>query len=117
MRISHLHLEDYRKKHPVLGAGEGLWGYFEVRTAGGKLRIISSGAATGNEEWEHVSVSLPNRTPTWAEMSLVKRLFWTDEETVVQFFPQKSAYVNDHKHCLHMWKHRDGHTLPPKELV
>jgi hypothetical protein len=34
--------------------------------------------------WEHVSVSLPNRCPNWPEMDFVKRLFWADDEIVMQ---------------------------------
>lgn len=54
--------------------------------------------------WEHVSVSLYNRLPTWDEMCLVKSLFWDEEETVIQFHPKKSQYVNQHPFCLHLWK-------------
>ena len=68
-------------------------------------------------EWQHVSVSLPNRCPTWNEMNYIKDLFWNDDETVVQIHPPKSEHVNNHKFCLHLWKHRDGHKLPPSILI
>lgn len=68
-------------------------------------------------EWEHVSVSLPNRCPTWEEMNLIKDLFFEEEETVVQFHPKKSEYKNLHPYCLHLFKHKDGHVLPPSILV
>lgn len=57
-------------------------------------------------EWEHVSVTLPceQRCPTWDEMSLIKRIFFKDEETVVQYHPASQDYVNIHQYCLHLWR-------------
>lgn len=67
--------------------------------------VASDGAITEDAEaWEHVSVSLPDRTPTWAEMCALKSIFWDDEDTVVQFHPPRSEWVNNHQHCLHMWR-------------
>lgn len=67
---------------------------------GRDLRIIAS----NGEGWEHVSVSLPSRCPNWQEMCFVKDLFWEAEETVIQYHPPKSQYVNCHQFCLHLWK-------------
>ena len=53
---------------------------------------------------EHVSVSLARRCPTWDEMSMIKDIFWEDEECVIQFHPPKSEYINWHPYCLHMWR-------------
>jgi len=53
---------------------------------------------------EHVSVSLRRRCPTWDEMSMIKDVFWEDDELVVQFHPPKSQYVNIHPNCLHLWR-------------
>jgi hypothetical protein len=64
------------------------------------LRIIAS---DGNL-WDHVSVSTPNRCPTWKEMNYVKDLFWDPEDCVVQFHPPKSNYVNNHPYTLHLWR-------------
>ena len=61
--------------------------------------------------WEHVSVSLHDRTPTWEEMCRIKELFWGDEDRVVQFHPPRSEYVNNHPHCLHLWR-PTGVTMP-----
>lgn len=70
--------------------------------AGGtvRLRVIAS----DGQGWEHVSVSLANRCPTWEEMCLVKELFWHDDACVVQYHPPKSDYVNCHDYCLHLWR-------------
>ena len=89
-----------------------MYGAFFIRG----LRVISSG--TTDERWEHVSVSHAFMTPTWAEMQFIKEIFWDDSETVVQFHPKKSEYVNTHPYCLHLWKIK-GHDfeLPPKDRV
>lgn len=77
------------------------------------LCIADSGEAT---QWEHVSVTVRvkrkvgkhvkefQRTPDWAEMCVVKNLFWNEDETVVQFHPPKRDYINNHENCLHLWK-------------
>lgn len=106
-------LEEFRCVHPSLGSSpKGAdYGYFEL----GPLRIISSGSG---HRWEHVSVSLADRTPTWEEMASIKAYFWRDDETVLQFHPRRSEYVNNHPYCLHLWKQRaKNHPLPPRELI
>lgn len=123
----NVRIEQYRVVHPTLGGSEpgANWGYFER----GPLRIISSGFAEGNpaaKGWEHVSVScidrkngLPyNRNPTWNEMAEVKEMFWEDEETVIQFHPRRSAYINEMEFCLHLWKMAETeYILPPRNLI
>lgn len=54
--------------------------------------------------WEHVSVSREDRTPVWEEMCIVKDLFWDKEDCVIQYHPPHSEYVNNHLHCLHLWR-------------
>lgn len=56
--------------------------------------------------WEHVSVTLEKeaRCPTWEEMCYIKDIFWSPEESVVQYHPHKDAYINNHPYCLHMWR-------------
>lgn len=78
------------------------------------LKIIAS----DGEGWEHVSVSLHHRTPTWEEMCKVKALFWDDEDVVMQLHPAKSQYVNNHRYCLHLWR-PIGQDIPtpPQQLV
>ena len=65
--------------------------------------IASDGAG-----WEHVSVSMPTRTPTWKEMCMIKKLFWGKEDCVIQFHPRESEYINYHSHCLHLWRPTNG---------
>lgn len=119
--VPNLHADKYRTKHPLLGdsAGGENWGYFEIPTRHGLLRAVASdGEGPEAGGWEHVSVSLASRCPTWDEMCLVKSLFWPDDETVLQFHPRKSEYVNYMPFCLHLWRHGGTEAeLPPSILV
>lgn len=68
--------------------------------------------------WEHVSVSFPDRVPTWSEMHQMKKLFFKDDEVVVQFHPAESEYVNCHPYCLHLWRVVGmSFPTPPKQSV
>lgn len=89
-------------------------GAFIVPFESYELKVIASDGGG----WDHVSVSLSNRTPRWKEMCFIKDLFFYDDETVVQFHPKKSEYVNTHPYCLHLWKKQDEYyDLPPSEFV
>ena len=112
-----IRIEEYRKSHPSLGwskPGEN-WGYFKIPYRNFILTVVSS----DGEGWEHVSVSLPNRCPNWEEMSFIKDLFWSEDETVIQYHPRKQDYVNTCKTCLHLWRKigTDDSELPPKRLI
>lgn len=79
------------------------------------LKII---AVEDGEGWDHVSVSHPKRCPTWDEMSWIKRLFFADDECVVQYHPAVADHINVHPNCLHLWRKADGDfPMPPKEFV
>lgn len=68
--------------------------------------------------WDHVSCSFNNRTPRWEEMAAVKDIFFGEDETVVQFHPPKADYINNHPHCLHLWRPQDEEIpRPPSILV
>lgn len=116
----NLRIEQYRdNSHPRYQSPYGKnWGAFRV----GPLTILSSGFADSEnpwaKSWEHVSVSCIDRTPTWEEMDKIKKLFWRDDETVVQFHPREDVKINTHPYCLHLWKMMGAEfVLPPAELV
>ena len=54
--------------------------------------------------WEHLSVSMPSRTPTWDQMCKMKDIFFDEEEEAFEYHPKRSEYVNVHPHCLHIWR-------------
>lgn len=73
---------------------------------------------SNTDHWEHVSVSLPLRCPTWEEMSFIKSVFWDCDDVVMQLHPAKKDYVNNHPYCLHLWRPlRHKIPTPPKWLV
>jgi hypothetical protein len=68
-------------------------------------------ASTG-EGWDHVSVSLEDRCPTWEEMEFIKKLFFRDDETAMQLHVPETDHVNVHPNCLHLWRPNDGREIP-----
>ena len=97
-------------------AGEGCEGIFEITSI--RLKNKFTVIASSGLGWEHVSVSLPKRTPTWEEMCIIKNMFWDKDDTVVQYHPAESKYVNIHPHCLHMWRLIEiSFPVPPLILV
>lgn len=123
MRSDGKHLDKYRKDHPMIGPGPkgSRYGFFVVEHEGAQLAVISSGehhsSDDGLGDWEHVSVSLRDRCPTWDEMCFVKDLFWYAAECVVQFHVPKSEHINMHPFCLHLWKSVNPMPLPPSIAV
>ena len=114
-------LEAWRVKQGMYRSPAGAdYGAFSVPgPCGAELRVIaSSGNPQTGIDWEHVSVSLRNRTPNWREMCFIKDLFWDEEESVMQLHPPKSRWVNNHQFCLHMWRPTACEIpLPPDILV
>lgn len=112
--------------HPRFATARGdRCGAFRLRhpKTGATLLVIASDASDWEAHalplprWEHVSVSLPGRCPTWEEMRWVKALFFENSECVVQFHPPEESYVNFHPHCLHLWRVAAGFPMPPLQCV
>lgn len=96
--------EKYRVKEGKLGSDEsyGNNGYFLIKSVKFKREfrcVVSDGLG-----WEHVSVSLPTRCPTWEEMCFIKDKFWDKGDCVVQYHPAEKDHVNYHPYCLHLWR-------------
>jgi hypothetical protein len=77
------------------GRGDDECGCFRV----GKLAVI----ATVGDGWEHLSVSLEHRCPTWDEMSAIAHKFFGDAPAMQLHVPA-AAHVNCHPNCLHWWR-------------
>jgi len=110
-------VEKYRDlRYSDYGQPEGM---FTIPSPNGiDLHVMASdGELEISEGWEHVSVSSKKRCPNWPEMCKIKDMFWSEEEVVIQFHPAKSHYVNNHAHCLHMWKPPSDFPVPPDILV
>jgi hypothetical protein len=126
MKPSFAHLDKYRQINGEYSSPKGAhYGSFIVKLPQKTLYIMAhDGAETG---WEHVSVSAyihPNQAPMvkaipeWADMCLVKNLFWEPHEAVIQIHPSEAEYVNIAPNCLHLWRPTNGQMpTPPKFLV
>ena len=93
---------------------DGMGGKYYDKDSGKWLNFIFS----YQMGWEHLSVSMPNKTPSWDQMCMMKDIFWNEDEACIQYHPRKEDYVNNHKHCLHIWKPTEVPLpLPPSILV
>ncbi|MFA7585565.1 MAG: hypothetical protein WCY11_05115 [Novosphingobium sp.] len=112
-------LNRFRNKaweHQMGRPGDDFRGCFTVPSPQDKmaLNII----ACNGEGWDHVSVSRPLRTPSWAELEHIKRLFFREDEVAIQLHVPSHDHVNIHPNCLHLWRPHDMDIpLPPKEFV
>lgn len=117
----------YRVRNGRLGTPDsmGNCGLFRIPAGrkGVTLRVIAHDGLDLPEgydgfAWEHVSASYPDRCPTWAEMCIVKDLFWDAEDAVMQLHPPRSTWVNCHPFCLHLWRPLGvAVPLPPPVMV
>ena len=68
--------------------------------------------------WDHVSVTLKDRLPNYYEMKKIRRLFWGDDDIVVEFHMGKTNHVNINDKVLHLWcKQGDPIPTPPIIMV
>ncbi|HMR51232.1 MAG TPA: hypothetical protein PKA33_01490 [Amaricoccus sp.] len=91
-------------------------GAYEIRSprSGAKMMVVASNGAG----WDHVSVSLRNRCPTWDEMERVKRMFFLPTETAMQLHVPPVAHISAHPYCLHLWRPQDASIpMPPDWMV
>ncbi len=110
--------EKYRHRSGFLrsDASYGNNGAFFIPSRPGQppLKIIASDEGG----WDHVSVSLPNRCPTWDEMCKVVALFWDEGDCVMQLHPPRSQWISNHPYFLHLWRPTgDLIPLPPGWMV
>ena len=89
-------------------------GFFKLNIDGEEVHVIASNGLG----WEHVSVSMKDKTPSWEMMCIIKEMFFDDYEVVMQLHPKKADYINLHEHCLHLWRPRGSKIpTPPKFMV
>ena len=65
--------------------------------------IVSIAEERQGETWLHVSMSRPNKYPTYEELKTVKKVFIGSERDAVQIFPKESNHVNIHNYCFHLF--------------
>ena len=102
--------------HMASDSSFGNNGIFMVPTFDGE--VLLTVIASDKMGWDHVSVSIKHRVPTWEEMEYIKRMFWEKETTVLQFHPPVSKYINKCENCLHLWRNQSFSVqLPPSIMV
>lgn len=105
-----------KKRLPYPGTndiGNEFNGIFKIQFEGTHYIAIASNGAG----WEHVSISHHNKTPNWDTMCKFKDMFFDEEEVVIQFHPKKSEYVNNHPHCLHLWRPLNHEIITPPSIL
>lgn len=88
-------------------------GAFRARHNGRSLLIVASDGMG----WDHVSVSLANRCPTWEEMEYVKHIFFREGETAMQLHVPVSDHINCHPYCLHLWRPQNAEIPRPPAIM
>jgi hypothetical protein len=107
--------------------GAGAWNSSELDGFNGAFILHRSGRrllciASDQGGWEHVSVTdqTTKRSqevpPSWDEMCYVKRCFWDDEETVVEYHVRLAEWIDEHPGCLHLWRPIDVEIPRPPSL-
>lgn len=93
-------------------------GLFIITYENKKSKSFLACIASDGGDWQHVSVTnqYNNRCPTWHEMCFVKDTFWSDNDCVIQYHPEKSNYVNTMKFCLHLWR-PTNHEIPTPPIM
>lgn len=93
---------------------DGFGGTFYDKKSRCNLNFIMSWGAG----FEHCSVSMPTRCPSWEQMCVMKELFWKDDEVCMELHPAKDNYVNNHPYCLHIWRPINQEIpIPPTIMV
>lgn len=75
----------------------------------GPLKVIISRDPPG-ERW-HLSISHPQRYPTWDEIKRARYEFIPDAVTMAMMLPPKAEYVNVHQNCFHLHEWRDREVI------
>jgi len=74
--------------------------------------------ARSSNGWDHVSVSLLDRCPSWEEMEWIKHLFFLPNEIAFQLHVPIKEHINSHPYTLHLWRpHHIPIPLPPSTMV
>lgn len=103
----------------VMGVGEdGMAFQLPYRVKPSDNSVVLRAIASYGMMWDHVSVSLTNRTPTWAEMNFMKELCFKEDECCYQLHPPRERYINQHPFTLHLWRpQKEEIPQPPLIMV
>lgn len=68
---------------------------------------------SGTGVWLHISLSRPNKLPSWADVREVKDLFIGRDRCAIHMVPPEEFWLNFHPYTLHLFTRLDGPTVPP----
>lgn len=78
------------------------------------MRVIWSAATElDGRVWLHVSVSRPDRLPSYSDMKMVKRYFIGSDRFAYSVWAPDDEHVNIHERCLHLWAPLVGGNVLP----
>jgi hypothetical protein len=107
---------EFRMRHGNMRSNDdyGNNGVFIVHLNGVAVTCIAS----DTDGWEHVSMSIPSRSPTYDEMERIKTVFWGNNPVVVIFMrhrPKNDLYVETR---VGLWRNIAGDltAIPPEKL-
>ena len=70
---------------------------------------------SGNYQW-HLSISHPDRYPTWDEIRDARYRFVPDHVTMVMFLFPRAVYVNTYENCFHLWESNEKQVLTERKV-
>ncbi len=53
--------------------------------------------------WHHISISRPDRLPSWRDLKIIKGVWFGNDVTAYQVLATESEHFNYHPFCLHLW--------------
>jgi hypothetical protein len=114
-RTPNTRTQPFRQPDPNTGIvySDNNDGWYIVPFNGVNLRVIASEGLG----WDHVSVSLLSRCPTWTEMDHICRLFFRDDETVMQLHVPTRDHISFHEYCLHLWRPQQAEIPRPDAIL
>lgn len=114
-KAPNLRVQPYRQPDPLNGNvySQDNEGMFVIPYRRSVLKVIVSEGLG----WDHVSISLTMRCPTWEELEHVRKLFFRDDETVMQLHVPAAEHVNVHPYTLHLWRPQSVEIPKPPAMM
>lgn len=101
MKIEQIAAPDPRVIQMLLQEGSKSISVFRTSTGCGIIHSMDTGP---HGILRHLSISHPQRYPTWEEIKEAKEYFFKDDEDAMMVLPRKELYVNLHPNCFHVWQ-------------
>jgi hypothetical protein len=80
------------------------WGDGNIYRHRSGLRVIVSTADfPDGRDYMHISLSHPDRLPSYDDLKFVKSVFAGDHRYAYQVFPPVDKHISIHPFCLHLW--------------